>query len=91
MPSDNQFISALKKQGAADLLVLAIGGFMFVSFICSMIFGFGDPEIKKLRDRCHDRETYRIGRPGVGLSDDEVRYVVRRCEREVREYRDKRR
>ncbi len=88
MPNESKFKEAFMKEGGCGLIIYAAGAFMFGSFIYLMIVGFGDPEVKKIRDACWDRESDRIGRPGFDLSEQEAIIVVQRCDAVVKQYLD---
>jgi hypothetical protein len=89
MPSGIEIKETLMKQGGCGLFIYAVFAIQvigFVYFMIAVIFGSGDPEIKKIRMNCWDRETNRIGSPGVELSEQQRFDIVRRCEVVVKEY-----
>lgn len=86
------FKEALMKEGGCGLLIYAVGAFMIGGFIYYFVLGFGvDPDVKNIMHSCWDRETARIGRPGVDLSEQERIWVVQRCDVVVKDYLDAKR
>ena len=83
MPSGDKFVDLLKQEGGCGLLIMALGGAMFLAFLYLLLTGgFGNPEAAKFEKACHDRESAKY-LPG-DVPDYAIHQIVMQCEKELR-------
>ena len=91
MPSNNQFVDALKKQGGCGLLFYGLIAIWLVGSIYGVVVWYGsdDPKFKRIHDfanECFNRKESESRKFSMDMSESERSRMIDECAAEYEDY-----